>query len=55
MRKAVFYFILLLVVCMPVGLYADELILMSGKTVEGRVVEQKDDYVIIEVNGVNMI
>ncbi|MCX5697086.1 MAG: hypothetical protein NTU54_03825 [Candidatus Omnitrophica bacterium] len=45
----------LLLVFMPLSVFADQLILMSGKTVEGKVLEQKDDYVIIEVKGINIM
>ncbi|MCX5715189.1 MAG: hypothetical protein NT033_10445 [Candidatus Omnitrophica bacterium] len=47
--------IFFLVVFVPFPIFADQLVLNSGKKVEGRVVEQKDDYVIIEVKGINMM
>ncbi len=45
----------LLLAIAPLCVFADQLMLMSGKKVEGKVVEQKDDYVIIEVKGINIM
>lgn len=44
--------ILLLVLCLPVSIFAETVVLKSGKTVEGKLIEKTDKYVKIDFQGV---
>lgn len=44
--------ILLLVLCLPVSIFAETVVLKSGKTVEGKIIEKTDKYVKIDFQGV---
>lgn len=44
--------ILLLVLCFPISLFAETIVLKSGKTVEGKIIEKTDKYIKIDFQGV---
>jgi hypothetical protein len=50
--KRIRLFILIFLVCLPVSTFAETVVLKSGKTVEGKVVEKNDKYVKIDFQGV---
>lgn len=50
MRKRLL--ILLFVSCLPVSIFAETIVLKSGKTVEGKLIEKTDKYVKIDFQGV---
>ncbi len=45
-------FILLLVLCFPIFVFAETIVLKSGKTVEGKLIEKTDKYIKIDFMGV---
>lgn len=45
---------LLLVLCFPISIFAETIVLKSGKIVEGKLIEKTDKYIIIDFQGISL-
>ncbi|TRZ49445.1 hypothetical protein D4Q80_02050, partial [bacterium] len=51
-KKCLIMLVFIICSCFPVFAIAEVIVLKSGKTVEGKIIEQTDKYVKIDFNGV---
>ncbi len=53
-KKRFLFILLLLTLCFPISTFAETILLKSGKTVEGKLIEKTNNYIKIDFQGVSL-